>query len=238
MFTSLANLLQSLGFAVWLGWGEAYTIPTLLNNFFFYKRLNTDQKRECVVRVMSTCFACLIVPLSLDSLYVLPSSGQLAPIVNTTTTFALGYFLWDLHLCYKHYATYGAAFLLHAVFCTTSYYIVAVEQQMVVFGLSALLYESSTPFLNARWFLLRMNYKRDDVVWQRVNQAFVVVFLLVRMGFGSYLTYSTVQYCFNSTNESKFIRLFSFFNVVLSFMLNCFWTNTIVQNVIMHFVST
>ena len=108
---------------------------------------------------------------------------------------------------------------------------------MIVFGLSALLYESSTPFLHARWFLLKMNYSRDDVVWQRVNQAFVVAFLLVRMGFGSYLTYSTIQYCFNSTHESLGIRLFSTSIVVVSFLLNCFWANTIVQNVIKHFAS-
>lgn len=238
MCTPSTNLLQALGVAVWVGWFEAHAIPVLMNSFLFYKRLTTDQKRECVVRVVSTCFACLIVPLSLGSLHVLSTSAQLAPLVRTTTTIALGYFVWDLHLCCRHYDTYGALFLLHAVFCTATYYLVVVEKHMVGFGVAALLYESSTPFLNARWFLLHMQYTRDDAIWQRTNQAFVVVFLLVRMGFGSCLTYKVVEYCLvNEAHDSLFIRSFSVLIVGLSFVLNCFWTNTIVQNVIRHFVS-
>lgn len=215
-------------------------LPLYLQRFSFYKALKSNQRKEFSERVLSTCFACLVVPLAVCCLvssfiYSSPDHTTSRFLLRATATLALGYFLWDLFICCRYYEEYGAPFLLHAVLCTITYYIVAVEEQMMVYGVSALLYEISTPFLNARWLLLKMGYKRRESLWQWSNTLFAISFLVVRIGFGSVLTYSIVNYCWVSTQESIVVRLFSTLNIVASYGLNVYWGRTVVKNIIKHY---
>lgn len=199
-----------------------------------YQKLKKCQQKEFAVRVLSTCFSCLVVPLALCCL---ASASPSCIYCRETALFALGYFMWDLFLCCRYYDEYGTQFLFHACFCTATYYIVAVEEQMVLFGVSALLYETSTVLLNFRWLLLQLGVEHNNALWQWTNKCFAVVFLLVRLGFGSVLTYKTVHYCWVSTQESIGIRLFSVLNILMSFVLNVFWGTAIVGNIIKHYQS-
>lgn len=106
---------------------------------------------------------------------------------------------------------------------------------MVLFGVSALLYESSTVLLNVRWLLLQLGVEHHHALWQWTNTCFAAVFLLVRLGFGSVLTYKIVHYCWVSTHESAGVRLLSTLNILMSFALNWFWGTTIVENIVKHY---
>lgn len=234
---SLSPLMSAVCYALWF---------ELMGRLFFYivyssfpesiKRLESKQRHQCFVYCVSTFFACTIVPLALCSLYLHvdddePSSIFDTPLVALTSQLALGYFVWDLFICVRFYEDYGPAFLLHALFCTITYYNAVMHHNMVIYSLSALLYETSTPFLNLRWFL-RTVLKHDGYWWIVCNKAFAAVFLTMRVGYGSYLTSVIVHYCWLSKYESVWMRGSSALMISLSFALNGWWSITIVQNII------
>ncbi|KAF2632056.1 hypothetical protein BU25DRAFT_436858 [Macroventuria anomochaeta] len=67
--------------------------------------------------------------------------------------FAAGYFLWDLQVCLQHFRICGAGALVHATGCS-GYNVHWLQQKPFgnYYGLSFILYELSTPFLNVHWF--------------------------------------------------------------------------------------
>ena len=188
----------------------------------------TQYQHEFHMRCVSTLFACSVLPFTWYSLCF-----QHQWFMRFTVQYALGFFLWDLHLCIKYFKNYGIAFLLHAVFCTMTYFIASVYQSMITYSLMALCYESSTPLLNLRW-LLRTVLKHDGKWWIYCNQAFAVVFLSVRMGYGSYLTWKIMHHCYFSRCEPLWIRFASAWMITLAFALNCWWSRIIVKRAIQH----
>ena len=190
-----------------------------------------QSQKEIRVRCVSTLFACSVLPFTWYSLCV-----QQQWFMRFTVQYALGFFIWDLYLCVKDFQDYGVAFLLHAVFCTMTYFIATVYQSMVPYSLMALYYESSTPLLNLRWYL-RTVLKHDGKWWIYCNQAFAVVFLSVRMGYGSYLTWKIIHYCYFSRCEPLWIRIASVWMITLSFALNGWWSRIIVKRAMQYWTS-
>ena len=63
---------------------------------------------------------------------------------------AIGYFAWDLFICVRY--GFGVAFFIHAVLCLSlySYAVGTVPPFLLYYGCVFLVWEVSTPFLNAR----------------------------------------------------------------------------------------
>lgn len=79
--------------------------------------------------------------------------------------------------------------------------------------------EITNPLLQLRWFLRTAGYNRS-LIHTIIELLFVVIFILMRVGFGSVLTYSVVT----STNVKLDVKLccFSLYLISLAFIVYIF----------------
>ena len=83
------------------------------------------------------------------------SEGRLfgnSRVLARQSAFTVGYFLWDLCVCLLDFGNYGAAFLVHAIVCLSSFSL-GLTPIMQGYAPIFLMYEGSTVFLNAHWLL-------------------------------------------------------------------------------------
>ena len=150
-----------------------------------------------------------------------------------TAHMAFSYFLWDTYICFERFTDYGYLFVFHGLFCTLTYFMMALPQGMMKLGLSALLYEASTPLLNIRWCLRDINMHHTNT-WHNTNILFIIVFVIARILFGSWLTYTVYQTVSTDFCIPLWMRLLSSVNITASYILNGYWTINIAKNVIKH----
>ncbi|KAF2706878.1 DUF887-domain-containing protein [Pleomassaria siparia CBS 279.74] len=115
------------------------------------------------------------------------------PASGMVQGFAAGYFLWDLQISSQYIAITGPSALLHAVGALTVTCI-GFRPFGNYYGLSFVLYELSTPFLNIHWFCDKLNLTGSKI--QLYNGvALLVSFFLCRIVWGTYqsiLIYSDI----------------------------------------------
>lgn len=161
-----------------------------------YNQLNYKTKINFDIHVVSMV-QCVVSVLALIPMWnhptwknreVDPTSAVLAyyPYGGFVSSISVGYFLWDLVVCFKYMNLFGAGFLVHAV------------SALFVFGSTLfpfclpwvpafLLFELSTPFVNINWFASKMpaGFVSDTTVI--VNGILLLVtFFTVRILWGFY----------------------------------------------------
>lgn len=222
-------------------------VPRFFNTFVAssYTKCSPQQQNVWNIKMVTSVFSCLIVPLAFYCVYFDEAVRQdpimgTSPWVRWTLQVATGFFIWDLHICVKYYADWGAPFLLHALFCLATYVMLSSYGYMIRLGLSALLYEVCVPFLNARWFVDAIfkieqtsppQRSTKPVIWHILNVVFVVLFIGVRICFGTFLTYNVVETSFTLPTLPFWFRIVSSTNIILSYLLNWVWTRTILRNI-------
>ena len=77
----------------------------------------------------------------------------------------------------------GSAFLVHAVVCATVYILSCLTGQLQFYGAAFLMWELSTPFMYARWLLLKAGWGESQLLTV-VNAAFMAVFFGCRNVWG------------------------------------------------------
>lgn len=111
---------------------------------------------------------------------------------------SLGYFAWDVIMSLRYE---GFAFVLHGVLGFTA--AMLVYKPLLMFdGLSILIWELSTPFLNIHWALDKLGRTGSRI--QLVNAVFLVLaYVCVRLLLGVYASYRLIELLWASTSTAR-----------------------------------
>ncbi|KAK3060818.1 hypothetical protein LTS18_007620 [Coniosporium uncinatum] len=124
--------------------------------------------------------------------------------IGTTQAITAGYFLWDVLLSTMHIDVFGADALGHAVAALLNT-LVGFRPFANHYGISFILYELSTPFLNIHWFCDKLDLTGSTI--QLYNGfALLATFFgsrLVRGTYQSVLIYQDVWQAWNYTAPAR-----------------------------------
>mmetsp|Transcript_3838 Transcript_3838/g.3733 ORF Transcript_3838/g.3733 Transcript_3838/m.3733 type:complete len:291 (-) Transcript_3838:91-963(-) len=155
-----------------------------------------------------------------------PASAVLAyyPYGAFVSSITVGYFVWDLVVCFKYMNLFGAGFFVHAV------------SALIVFGSTLtpfcipwvpafLIFELSTPFVNVNWFASKMpaGFISDKVAI--VNGILLLVtFFTVRIVWGFYAVFTVARDMFAVWDQLyKIIPIVTLFLNATLDLLNVYW---------------
>merc|ERR1712062_863187 len=101
---------------------------------------------------------------------------------------SLGYFLWDLYICFKEKWTID--WKIHAIFCVAVYGLSMCYHALYRWGVLVLFYEFSTVFLHCYSFLYWFGYK-----WaaDKFKLLFAFSFFFCRIIVGSFVTKECIE---------------------------------------------
>lgn len=111
---------------------------------------------------------------------------------------SLGYFAWDVIMSLRYE---GFAFVLHGLLGFAAS--VLVYKPLLMFdGLSILIWELSTPFLNIHWALDKLG--RTGSRLQLINALFLVLsYICIRLLLGVYASYRLIELLWASTSTAR-----------------------------------
>ncbi|ODV95734.1 hypothetical protein PACTADRAFT_41714 [Pachysolen tannophilus NRRL Y-2460] len=142
----------------------------------------------------------------------------------------VGYFIWDLIICLRHYSLFGPGFLLHAfaslyVFITTFIYC-----QPWIPGF--LIFELSTPFVNINWFISKLPENSINTKFTLINGLLLILtFFLVRILWGFYAAFLLIMEYSNAWNKIDY-KFVPFTTISLNIMLNSlnvYWLSKMIK---------
>eukprot|EP00873_Tetraselmis_striata_P034949 jgi/Tetstr1/455213/TSEL_042062.t1 len=139
-------------------------------------------------RLLGEVFNMLALPLALmvladpemwaDRLHASTHTSQSLLLVCS------GYFIHDSVICIRHVQHEGGMYLLHALCCMSIYTYGAFSGLQHLYGAAFILYEASTPFVHAHWYLLRLG-RSGSKLFIANGLAMLAVFFCVRNVFGN-----------------------------------------------------
>jgi hypothetical protein len=103
-----------------------------------------------------------------------------------------GYFAYDTLECIWRFEHEGPEFLLHGVMCFVTYAQLYRSGQMNWLGAGFLMWELSTPFMHARWFLYKIG-KDKSAIYPLNALAGMLIFFLCRNCFGPWLSWEFLK---------------------------------------------
>lgn len=210
-----------------------------------YPADDSEKAADWDSRVVSFVHCIIIIPLAAFTLMDESIRRDHATGYSDTwllcNTVAAGFFIWDTFVCLKHFKTFGISFVIHAVLCMAAYVlcslapIAAGGYSMPFWCSAALLFESSTPWLNVRYFLLKLK-KTDSKLFTLVQIGFGLTFFASRLLWGGYICVGLMWFLYFDDSElSQNIPAHSrlVFSVILPLTaLNCFWFFSNINNII------
>ncbi|KAI9217886.1 TLC domain-containing protein [Blastocladiella britannica] len=191
-----------------------------------YPRLTPIKRLDWDVHVVSSVHAVAIValvwPLLSDPVLAADRVFGYTYDAGTAYAVACGYFLWDTLFSLVYVREFGVGFLVHGVACL-SVYLFSFRPFLLYYGCIFLLYELSTPLLNAHWFMDKTGLAGSKI--QLANgMLFLVTFFCVRIAYGFYASYNfyvSMIEVFHEIPTALFV-LYTISNVVLN-LLNLYW---------------
>ncbi|CCF55762.1 hypothetical protein KAFR_0A03270 [Kazachstania africana CBS 2517] len=169
----------------------------------------------------------LFLPVNLD---ITSYHDDLSSMV---AALSIGYFLWDLSICIKHFSLYGIEFTAHAL---ASLYIMFVTLKPLCqhwIG-KFLLFEASTPFVNINWYIIQLNGSNKNKVPMLINVinglCLMAVFFLVRLCWGCIANVLFFKQIWEARSEIPTIRslILVGLNITL-FALNFIWFSKMIK---------
>lgn len=155
-----------------------------------------------------------------------PASAVLSyyPYGGFVTAIAVGYFVWDLFVCFKYMSLFGPGFLVHAV---SALYVFSAT--LTPFCLpwvpGFLIFELSTPFVNVNWFASKMPAGFVSDTTAIVNGiCLLVTFFSVRIIWGFYAVFLVA--CDMWTVWDRVYKFLPITTLFLNFtldVLNVYW---------------
>jgi TLC domain len=179
--------------------------PLLVQN---YSKLSTIKQHDWDSRIVGSLHAVIISILCVmevqkhdpalekDHLFGHNNEATLISIIST------GYFIWDLVFCVRFFTPLaGIPFTLHA-FCGAIGFFQTLYPYNQYYVVRTLLFELSTPFMHAHWFLAKTGYYGSTI--QRVNGILgALVFFGVRIVYGCPLIYRLVSESIARRNDPR-----------------------------------
>ncbi|PSN73049.1 DUF887-domain-containing protein [Corynespora cassiicola Philippines] len=161
--------------------------PKVYHGFNRRTRLNWDIHWVSMIQALFINTAALYVIFSDPQRKEMDWKGRLwgyTPASGMVQGFAAGYFLWDLQVSTQYIALSGPSALLHAI-GALAVTCIGFKPFANYYGLSFVLYELSTPFLNIHWFCDKLNMTGSKL--QLYNGiALLVSFFFCRLVWGTY----------------------------------------------------
>lgn len=107
------------------------------------------------------------------------------PYTGFYVSMALGYFIWDAIIC-AYFVKYGGiGFVMHGVVSTIVFGIASHYKFIHYYSAIFLLFEISTPFLNIRWFGLKLKVL-PNLLELLNNIILILIFFFIRILWGWY----------------------------------------------------
>ncbi|KAI9321155.1 TRAM/LAG1/CLN8 homology domain-containing protein [Zopfochytrium polystomum] len=129
----------------------------------------------------------MAVPVFLDPHFRSNRFREYTDYSTTLFSITCGYFLWDSLVCVTQIASNGVGPFVHGLACF-AVYIFFAKPIFHYYGAVFLMFELSTPFLNAHWLLSKMG--RLDAKTKTLLQGLIyAIFFLVRVLFGPYQSF-------------------------------------------------
>lgn len=189
---------------MWLSMEIAFRFalrPLFLRLLASNPRAGDLKKRKAAATQMlprAVCFVhnVLQVPLAYriltDPAFRADAMFYATPFSRLVMLISAGYFLYDTLECLWRFEHEGAEFLLHGVMCFVTYSQLYRSAQMNWLGAGFLMWELSTPFMHARWFLYKIG--RDKSAIYPLNALMgMLVFFLCRNCFGPWLSWQFLK---------------------------------------------
>ncbi|KAM0788522.1 hypothetical protein ACM66B_001650 [Microbotryomycetes sp. NB124-2] len=153
------------------------------------------------------------------------------------SAFATGYFLWDAIVSARHISTQGLGFFLHGAGCMLAF-LFTLKPFLMFCGPNFLIWELSTIFLNAHWYLDK--FQLTGSIYQMINGAFLVMsYIAVRLVWGTYNSYQLWILLLRTRAGSKIGNikyLYLGLNILMN-GLNFFWFRAMLLALRKRFVS-
>ena len=179
-------------------------IPKTYAGFNRRTQLNWDIHWVSLIQSLFICAAALWVIFKDEQRHEMDWRGRLwgyTPASGMVQGFAAGYFLWDLQISTQYISIAGVSSLIHAIGalavtcigfvcfqdCFLQSHTLTLHQKPFgnYYGLSFVLYELSTPFLNVHWFCDKLGMTGSKL--QLYNGiALLVTFFGCRIVWGTY----------------------------------------------------
>lgn len=222
-------------------WLLAVPLGKLLFPEAFHRGCSRDPKfgKKWRDHVVSQLHATIVSLWSLYILLIVPPSevmsgsegrlfGYSRPL-GRLSSFAIGYFLWDLSVCVFNFSNYGAAFLLHAVICLGCFCL-SLTPIMLGYVPIFLMYEGSTVFLNGHWLLEKIGVAKGLMLFNDV--LLLISFFGIRLVWGGWWSMRLVADLYWQSQYVPMLSLvFGAIGVICMSVLNNFWFVKIVLSV-------
>ncbi|KAL5120256.1 hypothetical protein ACEQ8H_001814 [Pleosporales sp. CAS-2024a] len=170
--------------------------PQTYRRFDKRTRLNWDMHWVSMIQALFINSAALWVIFRDEQRHKMDWAGRLwgyTPASGMVQGFAAGYFLWDLQISTQYISIAGVSSLVHAI-GALAVTCIGFKPFGNYYGLSFVLYELSTPFLNVHWFCDKLGMTGGRL--QLYNGvALLVTFFGCRIVWGTYssiLIYSDI----------------------------------------------
>ncbi|XP_063060037.1 TLC domain-containing protein 5 [Engraulis encrasicolus] len=181
------TLLEGFGCSL-ISWICVYALICYVNSLRGY---------EFNCRVVTFIHGVIIVLLTayiafIDGPWPYTNTGVLnTPMQILALLVSLGYFVFDMGWC-MYFRTEGPVMLAHHVLTILAMLLTLAEGKCGTEACAVILgSEVTNPFLQSRWFLKRLG-KYDTLVGDVVDFLFILLFLVVRIGFGAGMLHAVV----------------------------------------------
>ncbi|KAF2657511.1 DUF887-domain-containing protein [Lophiostoma macrostomum CBS 122681] len=182
--------------------------PNVYRKFSKRTQLNWDIHWVSMVQALFINTAALYVISTDAQRQEMDWRGRLwgyTPASGMVQGFAAGYFLWDLQISAQYIALSGPSALLHAI-GALAVTCIGFRPFGNYYGLSFVLYELSTPFLNIHWFCDKLNLTGSKL--QLYNGiALLLTFFFCRLVWGTYqsiMIYSDIYKALTTTLADEY----------------------------------
>jgi hypothetical protein len=147
--------------------------------------------------------------------------------IKNTILITMTYFIWDIVTCFKEQQPFDV--FLHAFVGFFGSYIPYHYHVLPIYVIILLSYEISTPFLNLRWFLIKLE-KSNNAFFTLIQNFFGYSFVFFRVFIGfcvcnvilTYDIYNNHNYFYENQLEFPFYFIITI--KILSDILNLYWT--------------
>lgn len=144
------------------------------------------------------------------------------PEIARILSVGVGYFIWDVQICFKYYSIYGPAFALHGVMALVAL-VISFQPYMMNLVAFYMLVEISTIFLHTNWFLIKLGMK-DTVLFTISNSLLLTSYFIVRIILAPIFVYQTIVQSIGADSRTAlWAKVIFCANVTALALLSQFW---------------
>lgn len=216
-------------------------IAPWLNKLFFGKHYTELESRKTKLNFdihTVSMFQCILSLVLVYPILFTPLSLNIAtyydPYSSLVSSLTMGYFMWDLCVCLRHFSLFGVGFLGHA--CASLFVFYSTLRPFCQSWVGKfLIFEASTPFVNINWYISQLSRTSSKPVvpaWFNVLNGILLigVFFLVRIVWGFTAILLLLREMWKVWDQVPQWLLLSIIGInILLDSLNVFWLSKMIK---------